>query len=436
MSSNSGLTGLDNYSSPVARYVSDAFRGSRQSYEYNFCIQYRGPIKGLLYVPSLEPQDPCNNNTASFVPANATRYSSVSPFGFTNIGLAPWVSIDCTQSFLNASRRDDIEALIFFLPLSNDSKPPPAADSIWDLGDGGVWKSQNKFPIYAIPGTAGETLMRQLSWYSGNGTTGLDPNAPVEEPVALGQDQRGVVRLFTVIELSDDRRNMPSLWGFILAILGMVLVLSIILLLCYQFVQRKRREALRRSIASGEADVESLGLHQIKVPREVLDQIPTYVYPHLDVPPKVSLKDSHGHTNLNNVTEPNDTRSIQSADSTLKNYQVYQERELHASSSTIRLPESVVISESSRSPSVRERSESFSRSQSTCAICLDDFVSGASIVRELPCGHIYHLNCIDTSLTQISSLCPLCKKSVLPPEYYTTPMNDMIVHRDYVATED
>lgn len=66
---------------------------------------------------------------------------------------------------------------------------------------------------------------------------------------------------------------MPSLWGFVLAILGTILVLSILILLCYQIVQKKRRERLQRRIETGDVDLEFLGLNQMKVPREVLDQL-------------------------------------------------------------------------------------------------------------------------------------------------------------------
>lgn len=54
-------------------------------------------------------------------------------------------------------------------------------------------------------------------------------------------------------------------------------------------------------------------------------------------------------------------------------------------------------------------------SQTTCAICLEDFVAGSSEVRELPCGHFFDPGCIDPYLLGASSQCPVCKKSVLPP---------------------
>lgn len=56
-------------------------------------------------------------------------------------------------------------------------------------------------------------------------------------------------------------------------------------------------------------------------------------------------------------------------------------------------------------------------SQPTCPICLEDFESHRTLVRELPCWHIYHPPCIDTFLLENSSLCPVCKKRVLEKNF-------------------
>ena len=47
----------------------------------------------------------------------------------------------------------------------------------------------------------------------------------------------------------------------------------------------------------------------------------------------------------------------------------------------------------------------------SCAICVDDFMGGDRL-RLLPCGHYFHLNCIDEWLINHSDLCPLCKNQV------------------------
>ncbi|VVT48476.1 uncharacterized protein SAPINGB_P001798 [Magnusiomyces paraingens] len=64
-----------------------------------------------------------------------------------------------------------------------------------------------------------------------------------------------------------------------------------------------------------------------------------------------------------------------------------------------------------------EQNEEHIYNQISCPICLEDFVDGETDIRELPCRHIYHMECIDPFLRTRSSLCPLCKVSVLPPGY-------------------
>lgn len=47
-----------------------------------------------------------------------------------------------------------------------------------------------------------------------------------------------------------------------------------------------------------------------------------------------------------------------------------------------------------------------------CSICLDEFVRGDA-VRQLPCKHIFHDDCVAKWLTERSSTCPLCKLDLL-----------------------
>lgn len=48
------------------------------------------------------------------------------------------------------------------------------------------------------------------------------------------------------------------------------------------------------------------------------------------------------------------------------------------------------------------------KDQSSCSICIDDFVDG-DILRQLPCDHFFHAKCIDPWLTKKHAVCPLCK---------------------------
>lgn len=162
-----------------------------------------GAFSGLLFVPDLASQDPCNSITSPFIPSNVTRHKDISDYGYPVIALAPWVSPDCTQSFLAASREVGTEALIFFQPSSNETGiPPPFGDKCWDLNDGSQWRSQNDYPVYAIPGPAGVTLMRELAWFSDGQTKNRSSseNAPAEQQSDQNQ------RLFTMIDTSMSNR--------------------------------------------------------------------------------------------------------------------------------------------------------------------------------------------------------------------------------------
>ena len=46
-----------------------------------------------------------------------------------------------------------------------------------------------------------------------------------------------------------------------------------------------------------------------------------------------------------------------------------------------------------------------------CCICLDDYVLGDKL-RILPCGHAYHMKCIDPWLLKNKRVCPQCRKKV------------------------
>jgi hypothetical protein len=47
-----------------------------------------------------------------------------------------------------------------------------------------------------------------------------------------------------------------------------------------------------------------------------------------------------------------------------------------------------------------------------CSICLEVFEAGEK-VRTLPCGHVFHRDCVDEWLLRESRLCPMCKRSVV-----------------------
>ncbi|AAF15932.1 putative RING zinc finger protein; 84572-85321 [Arabidopsis thaliana] len=46
-----------------------------------------------------------------------------------------------------------------------------------------------------------------------------------------------------------------------------------------------------------------------------------------------------------------------------------------------------------------------------CAICMEDYIEGSSIVAKLPCDHEFHGDCINKWL-QLNHMCPLCRSSI------------------------
>lgn len=175
--------------------------------------------------------------------------------------------------------------------------------------------------------------------------------------------------------------SLPSLWVFLLIVLAVLLALIALTSLSMHLIQRRRRQSLRRRITSGEVDLEALGIKRLTIPQELLDKMPIYTY--------------------GTGTAP---RSV--------------EEEKLASD----LP---ALHTFDTSP----------LSQPTCPICLEDFELASaehegSNVRELPCHHIFHPECVDSFLRINSSLCPMCKKSALPRGYCPKLVTSAMVRRE------
>lgn len=133
-------------------------------------------------------------------------------------------------------------------------------------------------------------------------------------------------------------------------------------------IQHRQRTLLSLRVARGEVDLEALGIARLNVPQNVLDKLPQYTY----------------------------TSKIEGGPST------------PGKAATRQVP----------------------FSQPACPICLSDFIHSATNIRELPCNHIFHPECIDPFLRNSSTLCPMCKKSALPPGYCPVNVTNLMVRRD------
>ncbi|KAJ5363919.1 uncharacterized protein N7496_009632 [Penicillium cataractarum] len=387
-------------------------------------------VSGLLFVPTLAEDDPCSEIASIYVPKNVTRYEDVLAFGYPAIGIAPWISVECTNSYLVASREAKAEAMIFYQPSTNETGiPPPASDICWNLNDNDRWKQDNPYPVYAIPGPAATTLMRELAWFSDGKT-----NRSHDDSYPSFQKRDSNVRLFTVIANGEPPQypifiltqyltlrtkerqtdSTPSLWSIVLITLGSIFGLSLIVYIVWLTLQRRGLLQPARLGAHPQENVEAIPMTRattVHVPREILEQLPLYTYAGPRSPSVASLVKEEVEADVAEI-DP----SGQSPEPPTE--EIHQELPRDAERVVgIRRPAPAVISGgvvASRNP------YRLSHTQNMCAICLDAFVIGSTRVRELPCGHVFDPECVDPWLLT-NGECPLCKMSILASGSINTP---------------
>lgn len=399
-------------------------------------------------MPALAPTDSCNNITAPYIPANATRRIDLPEYDHDIVGLIPWVDRDCTQAYLAASRRENARAVIFYQPNNHDTNKPPSSDSrLWDLGDNEQWKKDYDFPVYAVPGPSGSRLMHQLSQYSGKSTDNSSANSSPETAYSVRCARLytlfnfGKPRMFFFVSLflsffissrlttdleADAPSSVPGIWVFILAILGALVFVMLSAYVVTQHVQKKRRANLQRRLVAGEIDLEHLGIKRLVVPPHLLSQLPVYVYPEnaaespIDPDSKAVASEKTSQKDNPKSEQDQELKTLEPQ----KNEQQQQQQQQTYDESI-----SAILEEVTPPPRARNGCR-LTFSQLTCAICLDDFVPGSSLVRELPCTHIFHPECVDTFLMRDGSTCPVCKHNVLPSSFISEQVTNFMVRRE------
>lgn len=369
-------------------------------------------MEGLLYVPDLQPSDPCTNLSANYIPQNVTRKANLPPGQYPIVALAPWMTPNCTISYLAAAH--DASAFIFYLTDDRTGKPPPVNNATWKLNDGGRWKSENGFPVYAVPSNVGRIMMHQLAVYSEIPTNGSHGDL-----LTAAHSSNNYSRLYTTIT-TNTQNALPSLWAFLLIVLGVVLFLVGITSLSMHCIQRRNRRALHRRVASGEVDLEALGIKRLTVPQEALDKLTMFIYVAGEKPP-IDTQRTEAPAKTTDIScvrmsspEPgSQQRSVSESTCIVQS----------GSANQPVLPPLPL-------PSSSLAHRQLTYSQPSCTICLDEFESHCTVVRELPCQHIYHPDCIDAFLTKSSSRCPVCKRPVLPTGYCPENMTSAMVRRE------
>ncbi|KAI0457389.1 hypothetical protein F5B21DRAFT_93469 [Xylaria acuta] len=339
----------------------------------------KGTIQGLLYVPDLDNDDSCFDLSSQYIPENATRQANLPPTDYILIALVPWINANCTKSFLAAAAIDPLHAMLVYRPDDKDGPPPDAGSDLWNLGAG--WRRNNHFPVYAVSSGSGDRMMQQLSLYSG---TLSDVPFADEINKTYSPNPADYVRVWTQLSVVPEP-SLLAIWALVLIILAVILSVVGGISLLMHYVQNRRRTSLRRRVRNGEINLEALGIKRLTIPLEHIQIYPLFTYNYN--PPVFS--------------SPNSPKPLKSP---------------------------TKASFESASPSSHNRGNPSDRLdyQPTCLICLDNFESKVTIIRELSCGHIFHPECIDEFLSEMSSLCPLCKASMYPRGHCPRITNSMV----------
>lgn len=328
---------------------------------------------GLFYVPSLLANETNACQNATQIPQDIfTKSNSTGALALSKIAFAPWgVPPDCQQALFRGARAVPyVAAYLTYLDDGSGDNPPPANDSRWDLGDGGQYQ-QNPWPIFAVNGQTGADILQLLSNYS------QPSNTWVYTDIAL--------------QAASGLSVLPDLWTVVLAVLAAFIVVLAGVSGCLHLLQGRRRRDLRRRILAGQVNLEDIGLRKLTVPQEIMDKMPVVKY-----------------------------GSLAGQTSTAGSFDTVGEEKRNASA---RISTAATVAGSARTQHYN---------QPTCPICLDDF-SADTDVRCLPCDHIFHPDCCDSFLRENSSLCPMCKKSVLPQGYCPEKVTNVMVRRERLA---
>jgi hypothetical protein len=105
---------------------------------------------------------------------------------------------------MKAARADPVRGFLFFLPGNTTNTPPDSNSNQWAISEELAWKDKNDFPVYAINGQSGATLVAASAEYSGNMTDVPNGHTLIED---YGYRPQDFIRLFVDI---DTGKSTPS----------------------------------------------------------------------------------------------------------------------------------------------------------------------------------------------------------------------------------
>lgn len=312
------------------------------------------------------------------------------------------------QEYVSSSvyRSNKVAAIWVYTVDNSTTVPPPANDTLWNLNGTNSWLSNIPLPVVALSSSLGLSIMAQLTEQSMVGAVPNSLNQTTDPWLFAGFDQPSSTGNLAVV---------PDLWTIVLAVLAAFVAVLAIISGVLHLLQSRRRRDLRRRIAAGQVDLSILGVRKLTVPQDVLDTLP--IKPHSEVSQSASAQAEPAP--VATATEPSAVLAEKGAPTATTTPTTATDTAPAASTST---------SASSSAPPTH----SGIYNQPTCAICIDDFEPDTP-VRLLPCNHIFHTACIDPFFLETSSLCPMCKKSVLPKGYCPAKITNSMVRRERIA---
>lgn len=276
------------------------------------------------------------------------------------------------------AKRDQAEAAILYNYSTTTDMPTSSLSNTF---------SAFSNPLYGIAASDAQPILTNMVSYAGNMSS-----VPLGQNLTAIYDPTDYVRLTLTIDTGQSS-SLPGLWLFLLVILAALGLIIASTSVSMHVSQYRARRDLRRRIAAGEIDLESLGIKRLTVPKEMIDAMPIKIFGASSMLPAVTATTA---AERKSGSSPRHSASLPTATAS---------GEYTTSSDTIAGDN---LDSVQNPPTV-----GFEQSP-CCAICLDDYVVNTTPVRHLPCNHIFHPHCIDPFLQTRSSLCPLCKRSVLP----------------------
>ncbi|KAJ2350094.1 hypothetical protein GGH92_002378 [Coemansia sp. RSA 2673] len=317
--------------------------------------------KGLVYIlPDLADCTPIERS-AQFLAASYIRVALI-----VDDGVCPM------EAKVKQAQYDGaVGALVYNTSMS-------AADMSTFLGHR-MASTKPVIPIVAVDKDYGETLRLEV--------------ISLHEEAAISESGR-YRAIFASIYPDEDAERLS---GWEISLISLVVILALCFCTSLAFHVSSSRRRIERTGRHGDAD--STNKHIQTLPSCALDRLMLRTVTEADV-----LALSEHTTPLDAILNPNGR--LKSIRSLSTNNPSTDGTSCSAEGCTG--CEKPHESPSSNPPYVTAETSVLKGCIATCIVCIDDFVLGSKM-RILPCGHNYHIECIDPWLTTKSSLCPLCK---------------------------